>query len=69
MLYFNSMSTPTEIERAIERLSPKELAELRAWFAEFDADQWDRQFESDAAMGRLDDLADEGIRDSTSRTM
>ena len=53
----------TEIERAIEQLPPDELARLRAWFAEFDAAQWDRQFEADAAAGRLDALGAEALRD------
>jgi hypothetical protein len=29
----------------------------------FDTEAWDKQFEEDAATGRLDDLADEAIRD------
>ena len=33
-----------EIERAVRKLSPEELAAFRAWFAEFDAEVWDRQF-------------------------
>ena len=53
----------TEIESAIERLGPDELARFRAWFAEFDAARWDRQFEQDAAAGKLDALADEAISD------
>ncbi|CAN5643684.1 hypothetical protein BH09PLA1_BH09PLA1_34540 [soil metagenome] len=56
------MST-TEIERAIENLPPDELVRLRAWFAEFDAAQWDREFEQDVAAGRLDALADEALDD------
>jgi hypothetical protein len=56
------MST-AEIERAIEQLPPKELVRLRAWFAEFDAARWDRQFEEDAAAGRLDVLAKEALSD------
>ena len=57
------MSTATEIERAIERLPPEELARLRVWFAEFDGAMWDRQFEADAGSGRLDGLAKEAISD------
>jgi hypothetical protein len=57
------MSTATEIERAIEHLPPEELARLRAWFAEFDGARWDRQFEDDAAAGRLDVLAQEALSD------
>jgi hypothetical protein len=57
------MSTITEIEQAVQRLSPQELAEFREWFAEFDAELWDRQIERDAAAGRLDALADEARGD------
>ena len=57
------MSTATEIERAIEKLPPEELARLRAWFAQFDAASWDRQFEEDVASGRLDELASEALSD------
>jgi hypothetical protein len=53
----------TEIERAVAQLPPEELARFRAWFAEFDAAAWDRQFEQDAAAGRLDALADEALSD------
>lgn len=57
------MSTVEEIERAISNLSPEKLAELRSWFAQFDADSWDREFEEDVQAGRLDALADEALRD------
>jgi hypothetical protein len=57
------MSTIQEIEAAIRNLPPERLAELRAWFAEFDAEAWDRDFEEDVAAGRLDELADEALRD------
>ena len=52
-----------EIEEAVLRLSAADLAAFRAWFAEFDAEAWDRQIESDIAAGRLDSLADEAIED------
>jgi hypothetical protein len=53
----------TEIERAVEQLSPQELQTFRAWFAERDASAWDRQIEADVAAGKLDALADEAIRE------
>jgi hypothetical protein len=34
-----------KIERQIMNLSRKKMAELREWFAAFDAEAWDRQFE------------------------
>jgi hypothetical protein len=57
------MSTVQEIEAAVSRLSPEELALFRAWFRQFDAEAWDRQFEEDATAGRLDALADEALQD------
>lgn len=57
------MSTVDEIEDAIRKLRDEDLATLRAWFAEFNSEAWDRQFERDVAEGRLDALADEALRD------
>lgn len=57
------MSTVEELEAAVQRLSPDERAAFRAWFAEFDAQEWDRQLESDIAAGRLDWLAAEALTD------
>ena len=31
--------------------------------AEFDSDRWDQEFDEDVAAGRLDDLAEEALRD------
>lgn len=53
--------TRIEIERAIEQLSPEELANFRRWFVEFDAAAWDAQIEADAAAGKLDALAEEAL--------
>jgi hypothetical protein len=53
------MSTVQEIKDAVQQLPPDELAASRAWFAEFDAAAWDRQFEADVAAGRLEKFADE----------
>jgi hypothetical protein len=55
------------IEQAVEGLSPDEFDAFRRWFAEFDAAAWDRQIETDAAAGKLDDLADEALRDHAAR--
>lgn len=57
------MSTILEIEQAVRQLPAEDLAAFRAWFAEFDAGVWDRQFEEDVAAGRLDALADEALED------
>lgn len=55
------MSTVQQLEEAVRQLSEPERTEFRAWFAEFDAAEWDRQLEVDVAAGRLDWLAEEAI--------
>ena len=57
------MGNVEEIERAITQLAPEDLASLRAWFAVFDAEVWDREFEEDVQAGRLDSLAEEALTD------
>jgi len=55
------MFTAEAIEQAVEQLSPTELAKFRRWFAQFDAEAWDAQIEADAAVGKLDALAEEAL--------
>lgn len=57
------MRSVEEIEKVVAKLSPKELAEFRAWFAEYDAELWDRQLEKDASEGKLDRFAAEALED------
>jgi hypothetical protein len=57
------MSRVESIERDIQKLSDDELADLRQWFAAFDAEAWDRQFEDDVRAGRLDKQAEWALRD------
>lgn len=60
------MSKVEAIEQQIERLSPDELAVFRRWYAAFDAEAWDRQFEVDVKGGELDALAEKALRTHTS---
>lgn len=55
------MTKLEKIEREIEALGPQELARFRAWFADYDAANWDAEFERDAAAGQLDALADKAL--------
>ena len=50
------MSSVTEIQAEIEKLTPTEQRELEQWFAEMQADAWDAQIEEDIKAGRLDHL-------------
>lgn len=55
------MSEVEQIEDRIKSLSPEELAKLRAWFAEFDAQAWDRQIEADSKAGKLNRLIEQSL--------
>ncbi len=57
------MNLVSEIEIAVKKLSRDELSAFRDWFQEFDAEAWDKQFETDVAAGRLDALAEEALLD------
>jgi len=56
------MSKVEAIEQQIEQLSSDELAAFRRWYAAFDAEAWDRQFEVDVKAGNLDVLAEKALR-------
>ena len=52
------MTTVEKIEQEISKLTPRELAQFRAWYSDFDSDAWDGQIAQDLAAGKLDALAD-----------
>lgn len=53
-----------ELEMAVQQLTEDEFVSFRTWFMAYDAQLWDRQFESDVQAGRLDWLADEVCREA-----
>ncbi|CCQ53183.1 hypothetical protein WH8501_04760 [Crocosphaera watsonii WH 8501] len=53
----------TEIKQAVRELSDHDLANFRTWFAEFDAQEWDRKFEKDVTEGKLDKLAEKALKE------
>jgi hypothetical protein len=57
------MSTLQEIEAAVSRPKPEELAAFWARVTAFDVKAWDIEFEQDVAAGRLDKLAEEALKD------
>lgn len=57
------MGAVEKLELLIKSLSAQELAQFRQWFAEFDAQIWDRQIETDTAAGKLDRLIEESMAD------
>jgi hypothetical protein len=57
------MSRVENLEGQVKQLNSEELRAFREWFAQFDAEAWDRQFEADVQSGKLDDLAARALRD------
>lgn len=55
--------TLPELEKTVSQLPPDDLSKFRAWFLEFDAQNWDQRIEDDVANGRLDKLAEKAIRE------
>jgi hypothetical protein len=55
------MTSTEDIEKAVEQLSPGELARFREWFEAFDAARFDAAIEHDVRAGKLDALANEAL--------
>ena len=54
------------LEETIEKvkgLSEEELRAFRDWFADFDAEIWDRELEMDIKEGKLENLAAKALED------
>ncbi len=51
----------SEIEHAVEKLSPAEFNKFRLWFFQYDQNKWDKQLENDINSGKLDQFAKEAI--------
>jgi hypothetical protein len=57
------MTKLEDIEKAVASLAAEQLAEFRAWFAEFEADRFDADIERGARAGKLDGFAEQAVRD------
>jgi len=57
------MGNITQLKAEVEKLSPAELAEFRAWIIERDAHVWDQQIAADLRAGRLDALIADAKKD------
>jgi len=55
--------TIEDLEKAVAKLPPDDLARFRAWFEQFDAARFDEKVERDAKAGKLDGLADAALDD------
>ena len=56
------MTSLEKIKTEVTKLSKPELVSFRAWFAEFDAKNWDEKFERDVRAGKFARLAQKAQR-------
>jgi len=55
--------TVEDLEKAVAKLTSRELERFRAWFDEFDSARFDAKIQRDAQDGKLDRLADAAAAD------
>jgi hypothetical protein len=55
--------TIEDLEKAVAKLPPDQLAKFRDWFEAFDAARFDQKIERDAKAGKLDRLAEQALAD------
>jgi len=55
--------TIEDLEKAVSKLPPDQLAKFRDWFETFDAARFDQKIERDAKAGKLDRLAEQALAD------
>ena len=55
--------TIENLEKAVPKLAPDQLAKFRDWFEAFDAARFDEKIERDAKAGKLDRLAEQALTD------
>jgi len=56
------MTKVEEIEKAIEKLFPKDLKRILAWLSEKGWDEWDHEIKMDSDAGKLGFLVQEAHR-------
>lgn len=57
------MNSVEQVENQVRALTEEELRAFRDWFAEYDAERWDRQIEADSKRGLLKTLIDRARAD------
>lgn len=55
------MTAVEAITTAIAQLPPEQVAQVRAWLAEYDDRKWDEQIAQDERNGRLHALAEQAL--------
>ena len=55
--------TIEDLEKAVSKLPPDQLAKFREWFEAFDTARFDDKIERHIAAGKLDNLAEQALAD------
>jgi hypothetical protein len=59
--------TIEDLENAVAKLPPDQLAKFNDWFEAFDAAHFDEKIDRDIAAGKLDNLAEQALADFRQR--
>ena len=59
----NVFVTIEDLEKAVAKLPPDQLAKFRDWFEAFDAARFDQKIERNANTGKFDRLAEQALAD------
>jgi len=62
------MTMLMQIEEEIKSLPQNEFSKLREWFSKYASEIWDKQISTDSQVGKLDNLAEQAIRDYSNNT-
>ena len=62
-LWYVDAMTIEDLEKAVAKLPPDQLAKFREWFDAFDAARFDQKIERDANAGKLDGFAEQALAD------
>ena len=57
------MELVQKIKKEVAGLPKMQLKKFRVWFEEFDALEWDKQFEKDVTSGKLNNIANQAMSD------
>jgi len=57
------MELVQQIKKEVAGLPKMQLKKFRVWFEEFDALEWDKQFEEDVTSGKLNNIANQAMSD------
>jgi hypothetical protein len=57
------MHNVDDLQKEITSLPAADFSRFRTWFLEYDAQNWDKQFENDVNSGKLEKFASDALKE------